>query len=209
MNLVSTMVGLSIAGASAPMLMDMSLAPVIAQKRALNFGEAESLAVSYSAANEGQLQLIGSVPEGCERTEIASRAYQITCTKGIDTKYVQTVSRSFRLASSDLSCDDNDGNNGHGNSGGNDCSNPGNGGYANNVRVFQYPSPPGFTGTECLNTENWGLDTSAFDRAKNKWKGKSCTPYALTAQAWYDASIPDAWMYDINGERGYGPHSGY
>ena len=207
MNLVSTMVGLSIAGASAPMLMDMSLAPIIAQKRALNFGEAESLAVSYSAANEGQLQLIGSVPEGCERTEIATRAYEIECTKG-ENQFVQTVSRSFRLAASSTSCD-NDGNNGHGDSGGNDCSNPGNGGYANNVRVFNYPSPPGFTGDQCLDTENWGLDTDAFDREKNKWKGKSCTPYDLFAQAWYDQSNPDDWMYDINGEKGYGPHVDY
>jgi hypothetical protein len=202
------MVGLSIMGAAAPSMMTMSLAPFEAQKRAQNLGIAESSAVTFAAKHEGAAQL-ADPPNGCELDKTNAPAIEITCTKGIDTKYVQTVSRSFRLASSDLSCDDNDGNNGHGNSGGNDCSNPGNGGYANNVRVFQYPSPPGYTGTECLNTENWGLDTSAFDRAKNKWKGKSCTPYALTAQAWYDASSPDAWMYDINGERGYGPHSGY
>lgn len=206
MNLVSAVVGLSIMGIAAPTILEMSVTPIIAQKRASNFGKAESAAVVFAAANEGATQ-VASSPDGCTLDAANAPAYEITCTEG-ENQFVQTVSRSFRLAVHQ-SCDDNDGNNGHGNSGGNDCSNPGNGGYANNVRVFKYPSPPGFTGTECLNTENWGLDTNAFDREKNKWKGKSCTPYDLTAKAWYDASNPDNWMYDINGERGYGSHVNY
>ena len=206
MNLVSAVVGLSIMGIAAPTVLEMSVTPIIAQKRASNFGKAESAAVIYSAENDGKTQLT-TVPNGCIRDDRNHPAYKITCTEG-ENQFVQTVSRSFRLAASSTSCD-YDGNNGHGDSGGNDCSNPGNGGYANNVRVFNYPSPPGFTGDQCLDTENWGLDTDAFDREKNKWKGKSCTPYDLFAQAWYDQSNPDDWMYDINGEKGYGPHVDY
>ena len=52
MNIVSVMIGMSIVGASAPMMLDMSLAPIVAQKRALNFGVAETAAVTYAAANE-------------------------------------------------------------------------------------------------------------------------------------------------------------
>ena len=49
MNIVSTMVGLSIMGAAAPSMMTMSLAPFEAQKRARNLGIAESAAVTYAA----------------------------------------------------------------------------------------------------------------------------------------------------------------
>ena len=56
MNIVSTMVGLSIVGAASPMMLDMSLAPIIAQKRATNFGIAESAAVVFSAQYEGKLE---------------------------------------------------------------------------------------------------------------------------------------------------------
>jgi hypothetical protein len=208
MNLVSAMVGLSIMGAAAPSMMTMSIAPFEAQKRAINLGIAESAAVGYSASNEGKPDFVGDVPEICERTDLGDRAYEVECTEG-DGQYIQTVTRSFRLAV-ELACDDNDGNNGHGNSGGDDCSNPGQGGYANNVRVFNYPSPPGFTGHQCIDgVDNWGLDTDAFDREKNKWKGKSCTPGELRHSSFYHNSDPDAWMYDINGEEGYGPHIDY
>ena len=48
MNIVSTMVGLSIMGTPAPMIMEMTLAPVVAQKRAQNLGIAETSAVGGS-----------------------------------------------------------------------------------------------------------------------------------------------------------------
>jgi len=98
---------------------------------------------------------------------------------------------------------------GHGNSGGYDCSNPGNGGFVKDLRVFDFPPPPGFTGHQCLTTDNWGLDTDAFDREKNKWKGKSCTPNAAWASAFYLNSDPNAWMYDINKHNGWGEHPDY
>jgi hypothetical protein len=209
MNIISALVGLSIMGAASPVMLDMSLAPIIAQKRAQNLGIAESAAVTFAAANEGQTQLTGSTPDGCEVAEISNLAYKITCIKGEGTNYVQSVTRAFRLATEDLSCDDNDGNNGHGNSDGYDCSNPGNSGYAGDVRVFDFPAPPGFTDHQCGITENWGLDSAAFDRKKNKWKGESCIPGDIWHRDFYTNSDPNAWMYDVNGHNGYGPHPDY
>ena len=84
-------------GAAAPSMMTMSIAPFEAQKRAQNLGIAESAAVTFAAANEGQTQLSGNTPDGCEVTEIATLAYDVTCTEGEGTKYVQSVTRSFRL----------------------------------------------------------------------------------------------------------------
>lgn len=208
MNIISAMVGLSLIGAAAPSVMQMSITPFEAQKRALNFGIAESEAVTYAAANDGKPDLVGSVPDICERTDLGDRAYKVDCTEGGDTKYRQTVTRSFRLAVVQ-SCNDNDGDNGHGNSGGFDCSNPGNSGFVNNERVFEFPSPPGFSAHQCLLTDNWGLDTTAFNRTKNKWNGPSCTPNAAWNRTTYLASDPNAWMYDINGEKGFGDHPDY
>ena len=42
MNIISTMVGMSIIGASAPVIMTMAIAPAEASKRADNFGVAET-----------------------------------------------------------------------------------------------------------------------------------------------------------------------
>ena len=108
MNIVSTMVGISIMGAAAPMVLDMSIAPMIATKRAENFAVAESTAVGYAAMNEG-LNALTPLPDHCSTAELEGNAYTVTCTHG-EGKFKQSVSRSFRLAAI---CED--GNNGHGN----------------------------------------------------------------------------------------------
>ena len=127
MNIVSTMVGMTImAGATVP-VMNMSIAPAEAAARARNFGIAETAAVVFAATYEGTIDTPADT-DNCDVTQRADTAYSVTCTHGTD-KYAQSVTRAFRLAVPDddnLACDDNDGNNGHGNSGGYDCSNPGN-----------------------------------------------------------------------------------
>ena len=208
MNIVSTMVGLSIMGAASPMMLDMSLAPIVAQKRAQNLGTAESAAVTFAAANEGTSQLTGDAPDGCELASFPNRAYEITCTEGDGTKYVQTVTRAFRLAAEDLSCDD-DGNNGHGNSGGNDCSNPGN--NTPSGRTFPYPiNPYGTTGIECHDYENWGTSGAfkAWSVEQQAWTKASCTPLELRTQKAFDRSDVNEWKWDING-RERGNHKSY
>jgi hypothetical protein len=184
-------------GATAPSLMTMSIAPFEAQKRALNLGAAESAAVTYSAINEGKYQLVGSVPDICERAEIGYLAYEIECTEGEGTKYKQTVTRAFRLR--DPSCDDNDGNNGHGNSGGNDCSNPGNGngnrngnGNGNSGRTFAYEPPASFSIWPCPPEDPFGVE--GFNKRFGVW----CRPTPLTH--WGDSHpIPESqWKYDLS-----------
>ena len=118
MNIVSSLVGVSILSVAMPMVAQVSIQPFMAQKRAENFGAAEATAVSYAAKNEGGLALT-PVPAGCNVIETENYAYSITCVHG-ENQFRQSVTRSFRLG---ILCD-SDGDNGHGNSGGNDCSNP-------------------------------------------------------------------------------------
>ena len=93
------MVGLSIVGVASPMMLDMSLAPIIAQKRATNFGIAETAAVVFAAQYEGKTDIPPSSTDTCtsEAREETENAYSCTCTHG-DGKVVQSVTRAFRLA---------------------------------------------------------------------------------------------------------------
>jgi len=96
MNIVSTMVGLSIMGAAAPSMMTMSIAPFEAQKRAQNLGIAESAAVLYAAQNEGA-DTLSAWPNGCTVDRINTPAHTISCSHG-ENAYEQTIERSFRTA---------------------------------------------------------------------------------------------------------------
>ena len=118
MNLVSAITGLAIMGAAAPGVMEMSIQPFMAQKRAANFSIAESAAVTFAAQNEGE-QSVASAPGGCSLAAQPDDVYSITCTEG-EGQFVQTATRSFRLA----------------------VNTQGGGGDDR----FAYPAPPGFTG---------------------------------------------------------------
>jgi hypothetical protein len=96
MNIVSTMVGLSIMGTAMPMVANMTLQPMMAQKRAENFGIAEAKAVSFAAKNEGGVTLTPT-PDGCNVVEIEEQTYSISCIEG-ENKFKQSATRSFRLA---------------------------------------------------------------------------------------------------------------
>ena len=118
--------------------------------------------------------------------ELTSPAIQITCTKG-ENKYVQSVSRTFQLNTQSATPV---------------APAPG--------RTFDYPAPTlGFTSTYCHTWEDWGTNTSAFDKETNTWVGKSCTPFETTAQSRYALSDVEAWRYDIHMINGFGPHSDY
>ncbi len=95
MNLASTIVGVTIMGAAAPGVMQMSIAPFEAQKRAQNFGIAESAAVVYAAQHEGTAT--SPVAAGdCEPTLLTVGAWQVTCSYG-EGEYEQAVTRGFRV----------------------------------------------------------------------------------------------------------------
>ena len=117
---------------------------------------------------------------------------------------MQSVRRSFRLAI-EPSCDD-DGNNGHGNSDGDVCSNPG-GGYANNVRVFDFPKPELFSRKQCPVGDEWGV--YGYNEANYERDGGACTPHAVWAPVYYEASKPKDWLYDVNNWNGWGEHDKY
>jgi hypothetical protein len=99
MNLVSTMVGMSIMGAASPMLLTMAISPAEAAKRAENFGVAETAAVVFAASYEGKTDIPPTSTETCtsQAREDTANAYSVTCTHGTG-NYVQSVTRAFRLA---------------------------------------------------------------------------------------------------------------
>ena len=64
-------------GAMAPSMVDMTIAPFEAQKRAQNLSMAESVAVTYAATNEGQSSFT-DVPDKCELSSTSDGAITIT-----------------------------------------------------------------------------------------------------------------------------------
>jgi hypothetical protein len=187
MNIISTMVGLSIMGASAPVMMDMSLAPIIAQKRAQNLGVAESAAVVFAATYEGKLDIPPTVDGPCtsEARENTDNAYSVTCTYGSG-KYVQSVIRAFRLAVPDKGLDGEGGN---------------------GEREFQFEKPTRYSGHQCPNEDPWGV--YGYNDRLYTALGGACTPQDAWNPTRYQFSDPTAWLYDINNFKGYGDHPDY
>ena len=184
MNIMSTLVSVSIMGASAPMMMQMSIAPFEAQKRAQNLGIAESAAVTFAAVNEGQ-DTLTDIPNGCELDESTEGAFTITCAEGVGTRYVQTVSRSFRSEVDGASL-----------------------GFtgSDNARVYANAVPGKISYVhQCPPGDEWGL---------NWWNQTypslgACTPQVAWTKAKYLASDPNSWLYDINNFNGWGEHPNY
>lgn len=184
MNLVSTMVGLSIMGAATPMLMDMSLAPVIAQKKANNYASAESITAIYQAQNQSktdisQLDPPPSDPGDCD-LNTNGLAVTISCDEG-DGDFLQTSKRSFVLTSSPTS--------------------------SSSLRNNWPPKPTGFKRSPCHAEDDWGLNTSAYSADTNAWRSKPCMPLIVwnsmnmpnDLTSAFHKSDPNNWRYDING----------
>ena len=94
MNLTTVLVTLVIAGSATPGITKLALQPIIAQKRATNFGVAETQAVTFAAKNEGQISLT-KTPDDCKLEDIGGNAYTITCWEG-KSKYRMSATRAFR-----------------------------------------------------------------------------------------------------------------
>ena len=95
MNIVSAVVGSAIVAGLAPGVMNMSIQPLLAGKRAANFSAAEAMAVSYAALSEKGNEL-QELPDGCTVYSIDEPAYEVSCTVGSG-QFTQTIKRSFRL----------------------------------------------------------------------------------------------------------------
>jgi type II secretory pathway pseudopilin PulG len=187
MNIVSTMVGISIMGAAAPGVMQMSIAPFEAQKRAENFGIAESAAVVFAATYEGTLDIPANT-DTCtaEAREDTENAYSVTCTHGTD-RYLQSVTRAFRLAVPDSDLDNVD--------------------SASTSREFAYETPTRFSGLSCPYYDEWG--TNGYNDQYYKALNGACIPIPVWTQTAYQFSNPEAWLYDVNNYNGWGNHPDY
>ncbi len=188
MNIVSTLVGLSIIGATAPSMMKMSIAPYEAQLRAQNLGVAESAAVVFAATYEGTTEIPPSVTGTCtsEAREGTENAYSVTCTEG-DGRYVQSVTRAFRLAVPDEELNNGDG--------------------AGIGRQFDFETPTRYSGHQCPPYDSWG--TKGYNDQYYSALGGACIPDVAFTQTRYQFSNPDAWLYDINNHNGWGNHPDY
>ena len=188
MNLVSTLVGLSIMGASAPAMLKMSIAPYEAQLRAQNLGVAESAAVVFAATYEGTTEIPPSATGTCtsEAREGTENAYSVTCTEG-DGNYVQSVTRAFRLAVPEQELNNGDG--------------------ADTGREFEFETPTRYSGHQCPTYDAWG--TKGYNDQYYSALGGACIPNVAFTQTRYQFSNPDAWLYDINNHNGWGQHPDY
>lgn len=187
MNITSVIVGTAIMGATAPMIAQMSIAPYQANKRAENFGVAETAAVVYAAQYEGTLK----VPANTETCTVAERegtksAYSVTCTHGSG-QYVQSVTRAFRLAVPDSGLDDQ--------------------GSSGSGRQFAFETPTRFSGHQCPTHDTWGV--YGYNDLYYDALGGACIPDAAWNQTKYQFSTPDDWLYDINNHNGWGHHPDY
>ena len=98
MNLTTVLVAVVVAGSATPGISRMAIQPVIAQKRATNFGIAESQAVTFAAMNEGKMSLT-QTPNQCKLQGIGNNAFTITCREG-KSKYEMSATCSFMLGTS-------------------------------------------------------------------------------------------------------------
>lgn len=187
MNLMSTLIGLSIAGAAAPTIAQMSISPYEAQLRAKNLGVSESAAVVFAASYEGGTKTPPTVTDNCtsEARENTENAYSVTCTYGSG-KYVQSVTRAFRLAVPDQGLD---------------------GTNSADERQFQFETPTRYSGHQCPIHDPWGV-YGYNDQYYTALNG-ACMPQDAWNQTNYQFSDPDAWLYDINNIKGWGNHPDY
>lgn len=183
MNLTTVLVTLAIAGSATPGIAKMALQPIIAQKRATNFGVAEMQAVTFAAKNEGKTS-ITRTPDQCQLKDLGDKAYEISCRVGQGT-YQQVAARSFRLLP------DNNGSS--------------NGGNNSSARSFPHPTPLEFSTHQCRSEDAFGV----IEWKRIYPTLAMCTPQVVRTKQQYLASNPDDWMYDINGFNGYGPHPDY
>ena len=169
------------------MLMTMAISPAEAAKRAENFGVAETAAVVFAANYEGGTDVPPTVTDTCtsQARENTDNAYSVTCTHGTG-KYVQSVTRAFRLAVPEKELNSTD---------------------AANSREFAFETPTRYSGHQCPIHDPWGV-YGYNDQYYTALNG-ACMPQDAWNQTNYQFSDPDAWLYDINNIKGYGDHPDY
>lgn len=130
MNLISTMVTLSIAGAAAPTISQMAVTPYVAQLQSESFTQAESYAVTVAAKAEATGEL-PDLPPGCSVPPPEDSIYQVTCNAG-DGKFAAVATRTFRIID-----EIDDGGSG--------------------ARTFAFETPKNFSGNSCPTYDTFGV----------------------------------------------------
>lgn len=182
MNLTTVLMAVVIAGSATPGIAKMALQPVIAQKRATNFGVAEMQAVTFAAKNEGQISLT-KTPDQCNLQDIGNNAFTITCWEG-KRKYKMKATRSFRQGTSSEGENKN-----------NVTESSREEAPSNEKRTYPYPTPSDLTHYNCPHFDPWGV--VSFN--KTHLGGKACIPVPLQSPASFAASNSEDWLYDISG----------
>ena len=180
MNIVSTVVGLSLMGIAGPQVAQMAITPLIAQKQSQNFTAAESLAVTVAAQAEATSSL-PNIPDGCSVSPPEDSVYQITCNAGAG-RYGARVTRSFRIID-----EIEDGGTG--------------------AREFAYERPAKFSPHQCPVDDRYGVDY--FNDTWEHQLGGACKPADAWNRNAYLASDPDNWLFDLNNINGWGNHPGF
>ena len=183
MNITTVMVATALMGLAAPGVANMAIQPMLAQKRAVNFAVAESLAVQFAAQNEGNPDLDTSKlnQDKCELNNLQNRAYSILCKDG-QGQFEMQAERSFRL---DVEPENT---------------------YSNPDRQFAWEPPLEHSHVECLAQDPWGVIWYNDHLAAGGLK--PCIPAAAWNKNRYANSNPDDWLWDISGY-GFGDHPDY
>ena len=179
---------MSLMAGASPMVMTMAISPAEAMKRAENFGVAETAAVVFAATYEGTTDTPPTVTDTCtsQAREGTENAYSVTCTHGTG-KYVQSVTRAFRLAVPEQELNNGDG--------------------AAEGRQFQFETPTRYSGHQCPTYDPFGV--YGYNDQYYTALGGACIPDVAWTQTKYQFSSPDAWLYDINNHNGWGSHPDY
>ena len=180
MNLISTVITLSIMGVAGPSVARMAITPYIAQQQSVNFTQAESLAVTVAAQAEASSSL-PNVPDSCNVSAPVNSVYQVTCNQGSG-QYGAQVTRSFRILD-----EINDGGAG--------------------AREYEFERPTKYSGHQCPTYDPWGV--YGYNDEWSHQLGGACKPNDVWNRNNYLASDPDAWLYDVNNFNGWGHHEGY
>ena len=187
MNIVGTMVSMSLMATAAPAVLQMSIAPVEASKRSQNFAVAETAAVVFAATYEGTTDIpVDTDTCTTSEREGTQNAYSVTCTHGTG-QYVQSVTRAFRLAVPEQDLVNGDG--------------------AGLGITFAFETPTRYSGHQCPIDDPWGV--YGYNDRYYQALGGACKPIDAWTQVKYQFSDPDAWLYDINNINGWGDHPDY
>ena len=183
MNITSAVVAVSLMGMAAPGVAQMATQPMIAQKRAANFGIAEAAAVQFAAVNEGRpdLNMNALDKDRCKLSDLQDRAFSVKCTEG-EGQFKMEAERSFRL---DVEPENT---------------------YSNPNRQFAWEVPLEHSHVECLASDPWGVIWYNDHLAAGNLK--ACSPAPAWNQSRFDASDPDDWLWDLSGY-GFGEHKDF